>query len=255
MIIYRCEDSLEGIMTGIYRVYEDKTPVENAALSLDEEQMLFSEERYVEPDAGRARKTASYLQQKFGEDDYATICHALASDRKDKAQAVFRTVASGIEKKTDPGRLFDNLADEYVNAAFRLARATIRELDHLLGFTRFRELNNGILYAQIEPSADLLVPLMEHFCGRLGPERFLIYDIKRKKAGIHIGGSDWYLRQGEIFSVEPSAEEYEYSELFRCFCRKISIEERKNLNLQRSMLPLHFRTFMTEFAKNGQFSR
>ena len=50
-----------------------------------------------------------------------------------------------------------------------------------------------------------------------------------------------------IFQI--SEKEEKYRELFKHFCHKIAIKERKNLELQRNHLPLRYREYMTEFAK------
>ena len=42
-----------------------------------------------------------------------------------------------------------------------------------------------------------------------------------------------------------------YSELFEHFFHTIAIKERKNLGLQRNMLPLRYRKYMTEFEKTS----
>ena len=52
------------------------------------------------------------------------------------------------------------------------------------------------------------------------------------------------VEQGGTFFSE---KEEEYQELFQFFCNRISIRERENRRLQRSMLPLRFRKYMTEF--------
>ena len=48
-----------------------------------------------------------------------------------------------------------------------------------------------------------------------------------------------------------SQEEAKAAELFRCFCRTVSIRERENPGLQRQHLPLRFRGTMTEFDPPG----
>ena len=68
---------------------------------------------------------------------------------------------------------------------------------------------------------------------------------------IHPAGKSWFLMQGEEQEKKQqlSAKEEYYKELFRQVCHSISIDERKNLNLQRNMLPLRFRPYMTEFSE------
>ena len=44
-----------------------------------------------------------------------------------------------------------------------------------------------------------------------------------------------------------SEDEMTYQELFRQFCHTITIEGRRNAQLQKGMLPLRFREYMVEF--------
>lgn len=246
-VIYRCQDSLEGILTGVYNVYEDKTARENAILSLTDEAFLFAEERVVTPDAEKTGKVVRTLIRQFGYDDYESICFALSTPEEDKAQAVFRTIAAGIDRKTGTGELLHNLADENIHRCFKLARAASREHCHLQGFLRFEELENGILYSRFEPKNNLLTFLLPHFADRFPMEDFVIYDAGRGIFGVHPKGKKWYLMQGAEPEIKDSEEEICYKELFRHFCDKIAIQERYNPKLQRNMLPLHFREYMPEF--------
>lgn len=82
----------------------------------------------------------------------------------------------------------------------------------------------------------------------------MIRDGQRGIFAIHPAGKQWYLfyagEQETESAFRISEEEQEYQELFRYFCHKIAIEERKNLKLQQNMLPLRFRRNMTEFRDN-----
>lgn len=250
MVVYVCEDSLEGIFTGIYRAYEEKRDHDDTLLSLTDEPVLFAEFVGVEPDRYKTLKVINTLQRRFGEDDYLSLCKALASEDPGKAQAVYRTVVNGLQQNSRPGHLFDNLAEDNVHKAFSLARGASREICHLQGFVRFQELEKKVLYSAIGPKNNVLTFLMPHFADRLPQENFVLFDEKRNLFGIHPAGRQWYLLQGEE-AVSPvlhlSEEEEQYQELFRRFCRTIAIRERRNLDLQRNMLPLRFREYMMEF--------
>lgn len=83
----------------------------------------------------------------------------------------------------------------------------------------------------------------------------MIYDEGRNLLGVHPASGEWYLARGvklDRSMLNDSDEEKKYRELFRFFCHKIAIKERKNLNLQRNMLPLRFREFMVEFGENDK---
>ena len=252
MRVYQCEDSLEGIFTAIYNTYEDKSDRNDTIISPSQELYLFAEYIPVETDVQKAVKVINTLRRRFGEGDYMSICMALASSDTEKAQCVYRTIASGLEKNTSQGHLFDNLADNHVNKAFSLARGANNEYLHLRGFIRFAELEQGILYSKIGPKNNVLTFLMPHFADRFPMENFILYDERRELFGIHPAGKEWFLvkETGEEFkeeSLKHSDREREYQQLFRYFCKKIAIESRENSDLQRNMLPLRFREYMTEF--------
>ena len=265
MTVYRCEDSLEGIFTAIYLAYEEKRDHGDTYLSLNDEPMLFAEDVQVVPDWEKTRKVMNTLTCRFGEKDYLFLCMALAAEDDEKAQAVYRTVADGLKRKVNRGHIFDNLADDFVNKAFALATNTWREIDHLKGFVRFQELENGMLYSRIGPKNNILTFLMPHFADRLPIENFVMYDDRRGLFGIHPAGKQWVLYcgenervpgdrtsnagglEGKLGKLKISEAELQYQELFREFCHAITIEGRRNAQLQRNMLPLRFREYMIEF--------
>lgn len=251
MVVYRCEDSLESVFTAIYQVYEEKRAQEDTLLSLSDEPILFAEDRQVIPCAEKVLRVMNTLKRRFGEENYLSLCMALATEDGEKAQAVYRTVADGLKRGCRPGHLFDNLANDWVHKAFSLARGAEREIQHLKGFVRFEELENGVLYSRIGPKNNALTFLMPHFADRLPIENFMIYDEKRRFFGLHPAGKQWYLLRGEEAEDSPefslSEEEKKYRELFRGFCRTIAIKERRNLKLQKSMLPLRYQEYMVEF--------
>ncbi len=250
MVVYRCEDSLESIFTAIYQSYAEKREHSETQLLLSQEALLFAEEVTVIPDNEKVLKVMRTLTDRFGEADYLKLCMALSMREEEKAQAVYRTVADGLRRGCGRGHLFDNLADYWVHMAFSLARTAEREIQHLKGFVRFEELENGVLYARIAPKSNALTFLMPHFADRLPIENFALYDTTRNFFGLHPAGKQWYLLQKEeseeVGTALLSENEKAYRELFRGFCRTIEIKERKNLQLQRNMLPLRFREYMVE---------
>ncbi|MBR1854796.1 MAG: TIGR03915 family putative DNA repair protein [Lachnospiraceae bacterium] len=277
MYVYRCEDTLESIFTAIYRVYEEHRPKDEVLLALDGEPRLFAEELSVVVDPEKSEKVARTLCRRFGMEDYERVCFALTAADEEKAQAVYWTIVRGLAlpERSAKGRLFEGLGDVEVCKAFKLARSAERECCHLEGFLRFAELEKGALYAQAEMKNNLLPFLMAHFADRFQEESFLIHDIGREIAGVHYreaGPEEWFLvkvgavrgtgevvmatediaaggilREGAAVKSGLSGKELYYQELFRQFCQDIHIRERTNAALQRQLLPLHFRKYMTEF--------
>lgn len=150
--------------------------------------------------------------------------------------------------------MMDHLAVSCVTKVFELSRYAQNEVLHLKGFVRFQELENGILFSRIGPRNNVVTFIAPHFSDRFPQENFVIYDEDRQIFIVHPAGKSWSVVTGEALNEEVfgrfSEKEKEYQELFRYFCEKIAIKERRNLALQRQMLPLRFQEFMTEFKKN-----
>lgn len=255
-IVMVCEDSLDGIFTGIYEAYEKKLPLSRTWLQIGEEDniRLFTTYIEVKPNQEKAMKVVRTLKQRLGEDDYFTLCMALSSPSPDKAQAVFRTVVWGLKEKQCRS-VMEHLTDDYIRRVLELSRNAGNELQHLKGFLRFHELEGDILYSVISPSNDLLPLLAIHFTDRLPKEDFVIFDEGRKLYAVHPSGRDWFMMKDcpeteAIGQMAMTKEEEYYQDLFRHFVKCISIEARANYQLQRNMLPIHFRKYMVEFNQS-----
>ena len=249
-----CEDSLEGVFTGIYNAYLMKKPHSRLHISIGEEEnlRLFAVYEDCPADEKKAASVAGTIIREFGTEAYLAICRALASGETDKGEAVYKTVVTGFHMKNRKA-LMGNLANRYVHRVFELARFTANEAHFHVEFLRFRELENGILYAKIGPKNNIITFIMLHFADRLPLENFVIHDEIRGIFAVHPKGKDWFLTSQEegmeIHSDSFSKGEEEYSELFCRFFHTIAIKERNNYVLQRGMLPLRYRKYMTEFLK------
>lgn len=248
-----CEDSLEGIFTGIYNAYLMKKPHEEIHICVGEEEnyRLFAVYEKHEPEEQKAVKVARTIGKEFGSEAYMSICRALASPEADKGEAVYKTVVTGLQMRNKK-EVMGNLADPYVHRVFELARFTANEAHYHVEFLRFRELENGILYAEIGPKNNIITFIMPHFADRFPLENFVIYDERRNIHGVHPSGKDWYLVWGDEtgrMEHQFSTEEKKYSELFCSFFHTIAIKERRNNSLQTNMLPLRYRKYMTEFLQ------
>ena len=249
-----CEDSLEGIFTGIYNAYLMKMPHDrlHICVGAEDNYRLFAVYRECAPDEKKASSVARTVLREFGEEAYLSICRALASPEADKGEAVYKAVVTGFSMRRRR-ELMGNLADPHVRRVFELARFTANEAHYHVEFLRFRELQNGILYAPIGPKNNLITFIVPHFADRLPLENFVIHDDVRDILAVHPRGRDWFLtslQEGmELNNHCFSRGEEEYSELFYHFFHTIAIEERRSYELQRGMLPLRYRKYMTEFTK------
>jgi len=117
------------------------------------------------------------------------------------------------------------------------------------GFVRFSD-QNGVLVGEIEPQNQVLPLLRAHFCSRLNTECFVLHDKTHHEALFHKPGR-WAILPVENFHLTvPGPEELRFRALWRTFYDTVAIEGRINPKLQRTHLPLRFRSMMTEFISD-----
>lgn len=250
--IFICEDSVEGIFTGVYNAWESKHPKELVKLIHNQNgnYELFSEYINVVTDFEKAKKVARTIEQRFGSEVYMSIYQAACSLNEDKADAVFRTINVGLSSKM-PYKLLENLKDKDICRVFELSRAVNNEQHHLLGFIRFKELYNHVLCSIIEPKNNVIALIAPHFDDRLPTDNWLIYDKGREIAVVHERESGWGIIKSDKLNLKMlekvADEEEQFEVLWKGFCNSISIKERENIKLQRQNLPLRFQKDMVEF--------
>lgn len=253
MWIFLCPDSIEGIFTGVYDAWDSRAGHGNVRLALAgyHDMELFVKYVQVEEDREKAEKVLRTLRRRLHIEDFHAIYHAALSADEEKADSIYRVIVLAFH--TDR-RVTDNLENASVSRVFEMARRTANEARRYLEFLRFRELRGGALFAEIEPEAQVLPLIGDHFADRFPLENFLIYDRRRGTLLFHPAEKPWILMEGAGSllrdAIVYSDGEEEISKGWQDFFDKISITERENRNLQRQFLPLKYRGLMTEKIGN-----
>lgn len=260
MYIFICEDSIDGIFTGVYDAWASKYGHNNVSLTTctPENYSLFCDYITVDTNFYKSEKVAQTLISRLGSDVYSEICQAAAAiDQRvsrrplmDKADAIYRTIVLALSLK-DGSKVLTYLGEPYVNRVFKLSLSSGNEAHHLLGFLRFHELENGILFARIHPQNDVLALIADHFTDRLPQENFMILDESRKKAALHQKGSNYFITNTDSLDESKlnrfSKEELEYQKLWCAFFESIAIKGRLNGRLQNQNIPKRFQKDVIEF--------
>lgn len=205
----------------------------------------------VEETEHKAMAVESLIRRHLGERAYGAIYHALMSADQKKGDAVLGTMLAARQLK-DSTKIMDHLGHPKVEKVFELARNVFGEAHSYKGFLRFRELKNGVLYAEITPKNQVLTCLAPHFAERLPVENWMIHDKPHKSFAVHEAGKQWVIVWGESFDEETfqdvSEKEEKYAKLWTGFCRTIAVESRINPKCQQKNLPYRFRGNMVEFT-------
>ncbi len=262
MYVFICENSIDGIFTGVYDAWASKYGHANISLTAcpPDNYTLFDEYITVSTDYEKSEKVARTLLQRLGKETYTELCQAAAALEEpckqkkdmDKADALYHTIVLALSLK-DSSKVLDYLGEPYVNRVFQLSRSAGNEAHHLLGFLRFQELENGLLFARIHPKNYVLPFLGEHFSDRLPQENFMIYDAAHGQAALHPKGKGFFLTDTNGLNEEMlnrfSPEELEYQKLWCRFFDSIAIEARINPKLQNQNILKRFQRDVIEFNK------
>ena len=255
MHVFICENTPNGILTGVYDAWELKIQerCSHADIYLVSSQPdnyeLFCDYHTVAPSAEKAGKVVSTLNRKLGHDFYETILTAILSidlsgkKKMDKANAVYQTIVAALYSPKG-ARVLDSLSNPYIYRVFELSRATASEAHHLKGFLRFSELQNGVLFSTIHPKNNALPILAEHFTDRFPQENFMIYDETHQLAAVHRVRKNYMLVDASDINTELlqnySENEARFQKLWLAFFDSIAIEARANPELQAQNIPKRF---------------
>ena len=258
MYTFICEDSPNGIFSGIYDAWDFKVnqnkkyPAGSTATDTSsrmyphacshedihlvchepDNYQLFYEYIHVETSTEKSDKVARTIQCRLGSEFYDAILNAILSivpakkNDLDKADAIYHTLVLGLNTAAG-ARAIHDLSNPYVHRLFTLSRATANEAHHLLGFLRFSELENGVLFSTIHPKNNALPILAEHFTDRLPQENFMIYDENRQLAAVHAAGKNFMLVDASGIDQDllkrTSEKESAYRKLWLAFFDQIAI--------------------------------
>lgn len=269
MYTFICEDSPNGILSGIYDAWAFKIEqnrrfrsgnADNVAAFCTHEDIsllcrepdnyeLFCDYLPVAVSPEKSDKVARTILNRLGMEFYETLINAILAitpEHKkdiDKADAAYKTVVYALNSSAGAQVLHD-LANPYIHRIFTLSRATHAEAHHLMGFLRFSELDNGVLFSTIHPKNNALPYLAEHFTDRLPQENFIIYDENRRTAAVHSAGKNFMLVDASDLNQDIlkhySEQELEYRALWQTFFESIAIKARINPKLQASNIPKRF---------------
>ena len=132
-----------------------------------------------------------------------------------------------------------------VSEALRISEYVSHETHKFKGFVRFKELENNVLYAEIEPVNNVLFLISKHFAKRLKNEYWIIKDVKRnilsiydKKEFIIVSDDEFVLATDKV-----SDKENLMVDLWKVFYKTIGIGERKNDRCRMNIIPKRYRKY------------
>ncbi len=137
-----------------------------------------------------------------------------------------------------------------VNKALKISHYVANENHKFKGFTRFKELENKVLYAEIAPENNILPILSHHFQTRLKNEYWIIKDQNREILSIYDKHHFYIINNNELdmSNIKPNLENKKIEELWQVFYQTIGIKERKNDRCRMNFMPKKYWKNMIEMS-------
>lgn len=242
---YVYDGTLEGYLTCVFTAFERKeTPF--AIETSDCMQIpLFGQVECIETETEKALRVAEGLRRKLGPDELERIKLAFLSDDQEREMKLLRYIQIAMRK----GRYaYCDHSHPVVAEYEKLWRRVSNERHNILQFARFSQLEDGVYFSRINPSANVVPAVMQHFSKRFNTESFVIYDEVHGMAGISRGG-DWRLVRTDSLTIPDSAaDDALYEKMWRSFYDSICNEQRYNPALRRSFMPMRLWRNICEVA-------
>lgn len=248
--IFLCEDTVDGIFTAIYKAWEVGTSHTDVRVKDNCEFSFFEEYTEVATDLSLSFKVADSINKKLGSEVFHYTYYSCLSNDKDKASCVYHFLRKAFRIGSN---IMQYLSDSTVMRIFELTRAVSNEACRFREFIRFEELSNGILSGKINPKHNVVPLIADYFSDRMHNENWIILDTQKNISAVHKAHTGYVftydIDEAKLLSFcGLSDKENEFQALWKRFFDTIAIEERKNYNLQRNLMPLYARKYMKEFG-------
>ena len=178
--IYICEDTITGIYSALHDAWKECRDTQaGVELRGRTQRQLFCEYRIVEESEEKALRLERMIKHHLGYNAYWEIYHALLSTDDRKGTVVFE-VLQEARKIRQSEKIMEHLGCPAVADVFSMSRSVSNEAHRYEEFIRFRELENGILFSEITPKAQILTCVADHFEDRFPLENWITRQAMQK---------------------------------------------------------------------------
>jgi probable DNA metabolism protein len=206
---------------------------------------LFDPADTVTTQPDRADDLYRKVQQSAGKAAGRNLMYAFCSEQPDIETALLHYVREALRLGKQVNQYH---ANPHIREILAIARKVGNEIHRFQGLIRFRELEDGTLWGPFEPDHDILIPLAGYFRRRMGPERWILHDLKRNRAMAWDGQRLRAMSPDDQPDATPafSPAEEVYAQLWKTFHHSIAVRERANPRLQRQNMPQRYWKHLVE---------
>ena len=245
MICYIYDDSFEGLLTAVYEAYYNVNKPEEITPEREFCHSLITYPVYIETDLDKYNKVCNAMKNKISINFIRCVFYVFLSELPRSSSLIYEYIKLGFKIGKDVDLHLNN---NIVLAVHKIVKKVIIEYHKMLGFVRFKNIENEVFYADIKPDHNITILITPHFVKRFSSQKFIIHDLKREIAAIY-NGEQWqivFLTKELAINYKDKRQDDLYEMLWKDYFKSASIENRKNSRLQKSWMPKRYWEFLTE---------
>ena len=237
------EDSFEGFLTAIYYAFYSKEDIISIDTNSYDDIDMLTTVKYLETDLEKYKKVKTAIVTKIDPLALSKIYSLYLSSNKNKGIICYKYLKTAFKIGSD---IHKHLYLDVVREIDLIERRVSLEAHRFTGFVRFSLINNKFLYSPIEPDNNILELISPHFQRRFSNEYWIIHDIKRNIASVYNKVS-WEITEmnDDIYNSLKNYND-EFEDLWKNYFVSITIKERANPKLQKTMMPKRYWKNLTE---------
>lgn len=238
MSILVYDDSFEGLLTSIYHAFYSKSHIEGIYGKSDfNAPLLLGELIDIKTDFDKFKKVRNAIINKIDLLCLQKIYMVYLSCAENKGMILFNYLKIAFKLKKDTHSF---LHIDVIRKVDDIKKKVTSEAHIFKGFVRFKSIDNNFLYSSIEPDNDILELIANHFMKRFSNEYWIIHDISRNKAIVYNTHNYEIIELLKEDCKNLIGHKDEYSSLWKEYFKSTTIEERRNLPLQKRMMPKRY---------------
>lgn len=244
-LVYLYDGTLEGFLSAVFEAYRRREFPVQITVEHNLQQSLVQSYIPIETDQAKALRVQKGIVDSLGYDGYTRVKTVFLSDDGAKGGIIYRFIRYALPVGTPA---MNHLARPEVAAFEKIHNAVNLERSRIMQFLRFARMENGVFFARINPNANVVPLVMNHFAARFNTQPFLIYDAVHNLAGVYDRRSWWLVSAPAVDLPDNAEEEDGYQALWQTFYDTVAIPERTNHALRRSLMPKRFWGTMCEMV-------
>ena len=243
------DNTFDGLLTCVFDAFNRKE-FPDTIVGENTQLPLFTESFRVIADTEKADRVLKALRKKVSKPALDMLFVSYLSELEGIEMRLFRYIQKALlaEKSIET-----NFADADVLELSKIYKKVTREEERIRQFVRFQKTADGMFFAVMNPAYNVLPLTARFFQTRYADQQWVIYDLKRKFGLFYdlntvetVYFDELAIDAGRI-SVEKLDEcELLFQDLWRDYLKAITIQERRNLKLQRQFMPKRFWKYLIE---------